>query len=90
MRVVPVIDAIRRTVEKPQRSVEKFILGRLDSDSRRKPQRSPVSVHKEFRLLLSIMAMQAEVAGMQPMFEEQQKVREKIPARNKRDRFMLL
>lgn len=74
------------------RSVEKFILGRLDSDSRRKSQRSPVSVHKEFSLLSSIfnMAMREEVAACNPCFKISKKVREKIPARNKRDRFMSL
>jgi len=74
------------------RSVEKFILGRLDSDSRRKSKRSPVSVHKEFSLLSSIfnMAMREEVAACNPCLKISKKVREKIPARNKRDRFMSL
>jgi integrase len=74
------------------RSVEKFIIGRLDSDSRRKSQRSPVSVHKEFSLLSSIfnMAMREEVAAGNPCLKISKKVREKIPARNKRDRFMSL
>jgi integrase len=74
------------------RSVEKFIVERLDSDSRRKSKRSPVSVHKEFSLLSSIfnMAMREEVAASNPCLKISKKVREKIPARNKRDRFMSL
>ena len=74
------------------RSVEKFISERLDSDSRRKSKRSPVSVHKEFSLLSSIfnMAMREEVAASNPCLKISKKVREKIPARNKRDRFMSL
>ena len=58
------------------RSVEKFILGRLDSDSRRKSKRSPVSVHKEFSLLSSIfnMAMREEVAACNPCLKISKKL----------------
>jgi len=74
------------------RAVEKFILNRLDSESRRKSERSPVSVHKEFSLLSSIfnMAMREEVAACNPCLKISKKVRERIPARNKRERFMSL
>lgn len=74
------------------RSVEKFILVRLDSDTCRETKRSPVTVHKEFSLLSSIfnMAIKEEVASSNPCVKISKKVREKIPARNKRDRFMSL
>ena len=74
------------------RSVEKLILERLNSDSRRKSKRSPVTVHKEFSLLSSIfdMAMREEVAASNPCLKISKKVRETIPARNKRERFMSL
>ncbi len=74
------------------RSVEKFILARLDSDTQRETKRSPVTVHKEFSLLSSIfnMAIKEDVASSNPCVKISKKVREKIPARNKRDRFMSL
>ncbi len=74
------------------RSVEKFILARLDSDTNRDTKRSPVTVHKEFSLLSSIfnMAIKEEIASSNPCLKISKKVREKIPARNKRDRFMSL
>jgi len=74
------------------RSVEKFILARLDTDTLRETKRSPVTVHKEFTLLSSIfnMAIKEEVAASNPCVKISKKVREKIRARNKRDRFMSL
>lgn len=74
------------------RSVEKFILARLESDTQRQTKRSPVTVHKEFSLLSSIfnMAIKEDVASSNPCGKISKKVREKIPARNKRDRFMSL
>src|SRR5215510_5862967 len=74
------------------RSVEKFVLARLDSDTNRDTKRSPVTVHKEFSLLSSIfnMAIKEEVASSNPCLKISKKVREKIPARNRRDRFMSL
>jgi len=74
------------------RSVEKFILVRLESDTNRGTKRSPVTVHKEFSLLSSIfnMAIKEEVTSSNPCVKISKKVREKIPVRNKRDRFMSL
>ncbi len=74
------------------RSVEKFILARLQSDTRRETKRSPVTVHKEFSLLSSIfnMAIKEEMATSNPCVRISKKVRENIPARNKRERFMSL
>ena len=74
------------------RSVEKFILARLESDTSRKRKRSPVTVHKEFSLLSSIfnMAIKEDVANSNPCVKISKTVREKIPARNKRERFMSL
>ncbi len=74
------------------RSVEKFILTRLDSDTRSKTKRSPVTVHKEFSLLSSIfnIAIKEDAAASNPCVKISKKVRERIPARNKRDRFMSL
>lgn len=51
----------------------------IDSDSRRKSKRSPVSVHKEFSLLSSIfnMAMREEVAACNPCLKISKKVRDR-------------
>jgi len=74
------------------RSVEKFVLARLETDTCRKKKRSPVTVHKEFSLLSSIfnMAIREDDANSNPCVKISKKIREKIPARNKRERFMSL
>jgi integrase len=74
------------------RSVEKFILARLETDTCREKKRSPVTVHKEVSLLSSIfnMAIREDVANSNPCVKISKKVKEKIPARNKRERFMSL
>lgn len=74
------------------RSVEKFILARLETDTCREKKRSPVTVHKEFSLLSSIfnMAIREDFTNSNPCLKIRKKVREMIPARNKRERFMSL
>ncbi len=74
------------------RSVEKFILARLETDTCRKKKCSPVTVHKEFSLLSSIfnMAIREDAANSNPCVKISKNIREKIPARNKRERFMSL
>jgi integrase len=76
-----------------------YINQRLASTTRRKiqrkpvtvyKQRSPVTVYKEVRLLSSIfiMAIQEGVAAVNPCASIPKSVKKKLPARNKRDRFL--
>lgn len=70
--------------------VSRFITDRLASTSKRHRTRSPVTVHKETQLLSSIfnMAITERVATFNPCTAIPKTVRQKLPARNKRDRFL--
>ena len=67
-------------------TVVKFIKDRLASKTRRKRQRSPVTVHKEVTLLSSIflMAMREKVCTSNPCAEIPKTVRRLIKARHKK------
>jgi integrase len=67
-----------------------YINERLKSKTKRETDRSPVTVHKEVDLLSSIfrMAVAEGVALVNPCGSIPWSVRKKLPARNKRDRFL--
>lgn len=83
-------------------SVVSFINARLKSETIRKEtledgtkvnrKRSPTTVRKEFTLLSSIfiMAIRQKVASSNPCDEVPKSVRDKLPARRKRKRFLSL
>jgi integrase len=67
-----------------------YINQRLESITKRNTSRSPVTIHKEVRLLSSIfkMAIAEGVASVNPCLSIPWSVKKKLPARNKRDRFL--
>jgi integrase len=69
-----------------------YINQRLASTSKRKKQRSPVTVYREVRLLSSIfiMAIQEGAAAVNPCTSIPKSVKKKLPARNRRDRFLTI
>lgn len=70
--------------------VVSYINGRLKSTTKRGTTRNPVTVHHEVRLLSSVfnMAIREGVATTNPCVTIPKSVKKKIPARNKRDRFL--
>lgn len=70
--------------------VVQFINERLKSVTKRGKTRSPVTVNKEVRLLSSVfnMAIQEGAATVNPCLSIPKSVKKKLPARNKRDRFL--
>lgn len=72
--------------------VERFILTRLRSKTKRDSRRSPTTVYKEFQVLYSICNM-AEAAGVintNPCRKIREKVRKKMRAWNKRTRYLTI
>src|ERR1051326_2811616 len=67
-----------------------FINERLKSKTKRGTIRNPVTVHHEFQLLSSVfnMAIRESVATVNPCLLIPKSVKKKIPARNKRERFL--
>jgi integrase len=67
-----------------------YINQRLSSTTKRKQTRSPVTIYKEVRLLSSIfrMAIAEGVALVNPCLSIPWSLKKKLPARNKRDRFL--
>ena len=70
--------------------VVSYINLRLKSETKRGTTRSPVTVHHEVRLLSSVfnMAIREGAAAANPCVAIPKSVKKKIPARNKRDRFL--
>jgi integrase len=70
--------------------VVSFINDRLKSKTKRGTVRHPVTVHHEVQLLSSIfnMAVKEGAATVNPCLLIPKSVKKKIPARNKRDRFL--
>jgi integrase len=70
--------------------VEKCIKDRFSTETVRKKQRSPVTIHKEMALLSSIfnMAVQEQVTNENPCRFVRKRVRKNLQARNKGDRYL--
>jgi integrase len=67
-----------------------YINQRLQSKTKRKKIRSPVTVYKELRLLSSVfvMAIGEGKASVNPCLSIPRTVKKRLPARNKRDRYL--
>jgi integrase len=70
--------------------IVQYINERLKSVSKRGRVRSPVTIYKEVRLLSSVftMAIQEVAAKVNPCLSIPKSVKKKLPARNKRDRYL--
>lgn len=70
--------------------IVQFVNIRLKSKTKRGTTRSPVTIHKELRLASSVfvMAIGEGVATSNPCTAIPKNVKKKLPARNKRDRYL--